>query len=675
MTKTGAPAVDARLARLCVDTIKFLSVDAVERAGSGHPGLPMGAADAAFVLWSRFLRHDPAAPDWPARDRFILSAGHGCMLLYSLLHLAGYDLPLAELQRFRQWGSRTPGHPEFGHTPGVEATTGPLGQGLGNAVGAALAARMLAARFSGSGAFEPVPQRVFVLASDGDLMEGVSAEASSLAGHLGLDNLVVLHDDNRITIEGQTDLAFSEDVLRRYESYGWHAARVDGHDHEAVAAAIHAALEVEGRPALVACRTEIARGAPTKHGSAEAHGSPLGAEEARAAKAAASWPVDAPFHVPPEVAEFFRGLAAEGRRRRLEWERGLAQWRRAQPDEGRAWDAHQQRAVPADLTERLIREAPRTAAATREHASVVLQQVAGHVPCLAGGSADLAPSTKTALKGSPSVRRGDYRGRNLHFGVREHAMGAMLNGMAYHGGFRPYGSTFLVFADYMRPSIRVACLSRLPVVYVFTHDSIFVGEDGPTHEPIEHAACLRLIPGLDVFRPADGLETAVAWGQALERTDGPTALLLSRQRLPPVAREVAGPLGDPRRGAYLVAGAERPAAVLAGTGSELHLALAAREALAAAGRRLAVVSIPCLERFARQEPAYRAALFPAGVPVATIEAGSTAPWRALTGPSGLTIGIDRFGASAPAEELASRFGLTAQAVTERVGEWLVAIRS
>jgi transketolase len=661
--------LDPHLAREAVNTIKFLSVDAVEKAKSGHPGLPMGAADVAFVLWSRFLRYDPMAPDWPDRDRFVLSAGHGCMLLYSLLYLAGYDLPLSELQSFRQWGSRTPGHPEFGHTVGVEATTGPLGQGFGNAVGMALAAKMLAARFDG-GAFQPVTHRVYALASDGDLMEGVSGEASSIAGHLRLGNLIVLYDDNHVSIEGNTDLAYSDDASERYQGYGWHTQRIDGHDHGAIDRALAAAIAETGRPSLIVCRTHIAHGAPHKQDSAEAHGAPLGAEEARATKEKAGWPVEPPFLVPDLVWSFFKARAAEGTALRTAWERRFEEWRAAEPARATEWDAIWKRTVPEDVTARLLEKAPTQAAATREHGRDVLQRAAELVPSLVGGSADLAPSTLTIIKNAPSIAAGAFAGRNLHFGVREHAMGAILNGIAYHGGFRPYGATFLVFSDYMRPPIRLAALSRLPVVYVFTHDSVFLGEDGPTHQPIEHLGALRLIPGLRVFRPADGFETALAWGMALERTDGPTAIVLTRQKVPPIVRTAVGDPAAPRRGAYLVAGGERPDAIVAATGSEVHLAMAARETLAAEGKALNVVSMPCLEIFEEQDEAYRSLLFPKGVRVATIEAARTVPWRALAGRDGLTIGIDRFGASAPAPVIAEKLGLTPAAVTARIRDWL-----
>jgi transketolase len=651
-------SIDSKLAAQAVNTIKLLAVDAVEEARSGHPGMPMGAADAAFVLWSRFLRYDPNAPDWPDRDRFILSAGHGSMLLYALLHLAGYELPLSELREFRQWGSKTPGHPEFGQTVGVEATSGPLGQGVANA------------RFNEPGGFEPVTHRIFVLASDGDLMEGVSGEASSLAGHLHLGNLVVLYDDNRISIEGSTGLAFSEDVGRRYEGFDWQVQKVDGHDHEELAREIESAISDVDRPSLICCRTRIAKGSPGKENTADSHGSPLGAEEVRATKEALGWPLEPAFHVPGEVKAFFRARAEEGAALRTAWERRFDKWQRENEEASGLWAAVWQRDYLEGITDALMADAPTGGGATRAHGGEVLQKAAALAPALVGGSADLAPSTKTIIAGSPSIAVGKYEGRNFHFGVREHAMGAIANGMLYYGAFRPYCATFLVFSDYMRPTIRLAAMSGLPAIYIFTHDSIFVGEDGPTHQPVEHAAALRLIPNLHVFRPADGLETALAWGMALERTDGPTALLLSRQKLPPIDRLPAGRITDPRRGAYLVAGEKRADAIVAATGSELHLAVAARETLAAEDIAINVVSVPCLERFREQEAAYKEELFPDGIPVATVEAGLTEPWKALAGRGGLTIGIDIFGASAPAAVLAERYGVTVDGVTERIRDWL-----
>jgi transketolase len=660
---------DARLAKTAVNTIRFLSVDAVEKARSGHPGLPMGAADVAFVLWNRFLRYDPTAPDWPDRDRFVLSAGHGCMLLYSLLHLSGYDLPMSELQAFRQWGSKTPGHPEFGHTPGVEATTGPLGQGVGNGVGMALAGKMAATRFNDA-EFQPVAHRIFVLASDGDMMEGVASEASSLAGHLGLGNLIVLYDDNGVSLDGKTSLSFSEDVPARYAGYGWHVQSVDGHDHEAIARAIDAAIADRARPSLIACRTHIGYGSPGKQDTSEAHGAPLGPEETRAAKQKLEWPLEPTFLVPDEVRDLFRARAAEGAALRTGWEQRFAQWAHDNPVKAAQWDAVWTHAVPDDLVTQLLAAAPVVAGATREHGRAVLQKAAVLVPGLAGGAADLASSTYTVVQGGGDVGPGAFDGRNIYFGVREHGMGAVVNGMAYHGAFRSYGSTFLVFSDYMRGSIRLAALSKIPVIFVFSHDSIFVGEDGPTHEPIEQTASLRLIPGLHVWRPGDGVETALAWGMALERQDGPSALILTRQKLPPIERP--GRIGerDLRRGAYLVAGDDDPTAVVAATGSELHLAMGARAALAARGVRLNVVSIPCVEIFSAQDDEYRASLFPRGVPVATIEAGRTDPWKALAGADGLTIGIDRFGASAPGPVNGEKFGFTVEAVTASIARWL-----
>jgi transketolase len=668
-----SPSPDKALAQTAINTIRFLSVDAVEKAKSGHPGLPMGMADVAFVLWSRFLRYDPTAPDWPDRDRFVLSAGHGCMLLYSLLHLAGYDLPMSELQAFRQWGSKTPGHPEFGHTVGVEATTGPLGQGISNAVGMAIAGKMGATRFNDA-EFQPVAHRIFVIASDGDMMEGISGEASSLAGHLGLGNLVVLYDDNGISLDGKTSLSFSEDVPARYAAYGWHVQRVDGYDHEETAKAIDAAIADRARPSLIACKTHIGFGAPHKQDTAEAHGSPLGPEETKAAKERLGWPLEPTFLIPDEVRDFFRARAEEGAALRTGWEQRFALWARENLVKAAQWESVWERSVPEGIVSQLLAAAPLTDAATREHGRTVLQRAADLVPALCGGAADLASSTFTVIKGGGDVGPASFEGRNLHFGVREHAMGAIVNGIAYHGAFRPYGSTFLVFSDYMRGAIRVAALSKLPVIHVFTHDSIFVGEDGPTHEPIEQVASLRLIPNLHVWRPADGVETALAWGMALERKDGPSVLVLTRQKLPAIVRAAGTGENEMRRGAYLVAGSATPDAIVAATGSELHLAVGARAALETKGIRLNVISIPCMEIFQAEGPAYRNMLFPAGVPVATVEAGRTDPWRGLAGRDGLAIGIDRYGASAPGPVNAEKFGFTVEAVTSKIAEWLAKAR-
>ena len=662
-------AMDTRLAQKAAQTLRFLSADAVEAANSGHPGLPMGAADLAFVLWTRFLRFDPRDPQWLDRDRFVLSAGHGSALLYSLLHLSGYDLSLDDLKQFRQWGSKTPGHPEFGHTPGVEATTGPLGHGISNAVGMALSAKMLAERFNGD-EFAPVSHRIFVLASDGDLMEGVSSEACSHAGHLGLGNMVVLYDDNKITIEGDTAGTFTEDVGKRYEAYGWHVQHIDGHDHEAIAAAIEAAIVDDQRPSIIVARTHIAYGAPTKQDTADAHGAPLGAEELAASKVAAGWPADSTFHVPEEVRKLFQECAGEGATLRMAWQTKLEAWLDADADRTDLWDQLWNRKPQTGVLDQLLAAAPTDVAATRAHSGKVLQEAARLVPALIGGSADLGPSNKTEIKGSSFLGRDAMDGRNIHFGVREHGMGAIMNGFLYHGAFRPFGGTFLIFSDFIRPAIRLAALSKLPAIYVFTHDSIFLGEDGPTHQAVEQTASLRLIPNLKVYRPADGYETALAWGSAIENTEGPTAIVLTRQSLPPLPRTGSGEMFDARNGGYRVVGEGRPDLVLAATGSEVALALAAQEALQSDELNVHVVSIPCLEVLDQQDPVYRTRLLPRDVPVVTLEAGRTAPWKALAGRDGLTIGIDRFGASAPAKVLAEKYGLTAEQVTEKIRAWL-----
>jgi len=662
----------AALDQLAINTIRFLAVDAVERAKSGHPGAPMGMADAAYIVWSRFLRYQPQDPAWPDRDRFVLSAGHASMLLYALLHLAGYDLPLEELERFRQLHARTPGHPEHGLTSGVETTTGPLGQGFGNGVGMALAARMMAARFNGDD-FAPVSWRVFGIVSDGDLMEGVASEAASLAGHWGLGNLVYLYDDNHITIEGDTALAFGEDVGRRFEAYGWHVERADPYDHAALTAALERAVAETARPSLVITRSHIAYGAPHKQDSREAHGEPLGPEEAAAAKQALGWPAAPPFLVPAEVRERFARRAQELKRGYDDWKAGMAGWRGRHPDRSDLWDAHVTKRVPADLFDNLLAGAPTTAAATRAHGNAVLQRAAALVPALVGGSADLEPSTKTRIAGSPSVARDAFAGRNLHFGIREHGMGSILNGMVLADGFIPYGSSFLVFSDYARPAIRLAALMRQQVLWVFTHDSVFLGEDGPTHEPIEHLTALRAIPNLLVIRPADGLETAAAWALALERRDGPTLLVLSRQTLPALARPAGFDPRELRRGATVLAESGAPGAVtLIATGSEVGLAVAAAPLLAARGVAARVVSMPAPQRFLEQESAWRDKVLPPGGRRVSIEAGATAYWWRFTGPADLRIGIDRYGESAPLAPLQQFFGFTPEAVAERIAGWAIA---
>ncbi len=655
----------AHEAKLGADTLRMLAVDGVEKAKSGHPGLPMGAADYAFALWHSYLSFNPSVPDWPNRDRFVLSAGHGSMLLYGLLHLFGYDLPLDELKRFRQWGSRTPGHPEFGVTPGVEVTTGPLGQGIANGVGLALASRMAAARFNDD-LFRPIDHLVYAIISDGDLMEGISAEATSLAGHLGLGNLTCIYDDNGITIEGETGLAWSEDVAARFGAAGWHVQKIDGHDLPQITAALDAARAETTRPSIIIARTHIAHGSPHKHDTAGAHGSPLGPEEAAATRKHLGWPDD-PFHIPAEVRALCHNRRMELQATYADWEHNFMLWRRRNPERAELWDAMWHREIPADLAERLAAAVAGVEGATRSLSGRVIQAAAAAIPALAGGSADLEPSTNTWIKESPGIAAGAFAGRNLHFGIREHAMAAVMNGMARYGCFVPFGATFLVFSDYCRPSIRLASLMGLQVVYVFTHDSIFVGEDGPTHQPVEQLSALRLIPGLRVIRPADGLETAMAWTMALRRTDGPTALILTRQKLPAIPRPENFDRELVAHGGYCVAdGGDRPAVCILASGSEVSLAVAAGGLLAGQGIASRIVSVPCLETFMAQPAEYRESLIPAGVPRVAVEAGRGALWWRLLGENGLFVGIEEFGASAPAELLAEKFGLTPQQVAEKI---------
>jgi transketolase len=662
-------SADATLDRLAVNTIRFLAVDAVEKARSGHPGMPMGMADVGYVLWTRFLRHDAQDPSWPGRDRFVLSAGHGSMLLYSLLHLSGFDLPMEELQHFRQLGSRTPGHPEFGLTPGVETTTGPLGQGLANAVGMALGSRMADARFAAAG-FSPSAYRVFAIAGDGCLMEGISHEAASLAGHLGLGNLIVIYDDNRITIDGSTELAFRDDTPKRFEAYGWHVLHADPYDHDALAAAFDRATAETARPTLVVCRSHIGYGSPKKQDTAHAHGEPLGAEEVLATKRALGWPESPTFLVPAEVRARFAARREDLARERAAWNASLARWRAADPTRAAAWDTWLAQAVPADLVEQLCATAPTTAAATRAHGGAVLQRAAAMLPGLIGGSADLEGSNKTRIQGSPSVTPTDFSGRNLHFGVREHGMAAVCNGLALAGGWIPYSASFLTFTDYARPAIRLSALMKLRTVHIYTHDSVLLGEDGPTHQAVEHLAALRLIPGLLVLRPADGIETAAAWGLALERRDGPTLLALTRQNLPALARPQGFSPSELRRGATVLRDSSaRDALTLVASGSEVAVAVDAADRLGVEGLAVRVVSMMAPQLYLAQDEAFRARVLPPGGRRVTIEAGVTDGWRAMAGERGLCIGIDRFGESAPAEVLADHFGLTGAKVAARVREW------
>ena len=663
----GATARDAALDQRCVDTIRALAMDGVERAGSGHPGMPLGMAPVAYALFACALRHSPADPGWPDRDRFVLSAGHASMLLYAVLHLTGYDLPLEELQRFRQWGSRTPGHPErdpVHPTPGVETTTGPLGQGIGNAVGMAMAERFLRERYGE----EVVDHRTFALCSDGDLMEGVSGEAGSLAGHLGLGRLVVVYDDNAISIDGPTSLAFdTEDVEGRFRAYGWHTAAVeDANDLESIKAAIVVACADDERPSFIRVRSVIGWPAPTKQGTAGAHGAPLGSDEVQATKRTLGLDPDAEFHVPMDVREHMSACRQRGVTMQGEWQQRLAAWRGRNPELAAEWDAAQAgrplRAIGPSLP--AFDGGERPALATRTAGGAVMQAFAPLVPTMVGGSADLAESTKTVFPDEPSFTR-DTAGRNVHWGVREHAMGAAVNGLALHGGIvRPYGSTFLTFSDYMRPAIRLSALMSLRVVWVFTHDSVGLGEDGPTHQPVEHLLALRAIPGLAVLRPADAAETAEAWRVALEDVAGPVCLVLSRQDLPMLDRDRLAGADGVARGGYVLADADAHLdAIVVATGSEVHLALDAREMLASEGIGVRVVSLPSCELFAAQDPAYRKEILPAGIPAIAVEAALTLGWERW---ADTAVGIDRFGASAPGEETLARLGMTPERVADAV---------
>ncbi|MBI5625022.1 MAG: transketolase [Elusimicrobia bacterium] len=643
--------------QLCVDAIRFMAVDAVEKAKSGHPGMPLGAAPMAFVLWDRFLRHDPADPGWPDRDRFVLSAGHASAMLYALLNLHGYDLPLSELQRFRQWGSKTPGHPEHGDTPGVEATTGPLGQGFAMAVGMALAERSLAAGFNRPG-FQVVGHRTFVLCSDGDMMEGVCSEAASLAGRLGLAGLVCLYDSNRVSLEGPTDLSFNEDVARRFEAYRWRVERVaDGNDLEAVAAALASANREAGRPTLIVVSTHIGFGSP-KQDSFESHGEPLGPEGVKSAKTKLGWPLEPAFHVPEEARRRFADAARRGADISRRWRALFKEYAARHPDLA----ARFERAMKAELPEGWAAGVPSFSAeqgplATRDASGKVLNALACVVPELMGGSADLSPSTKTRLAGAGDVTEAATEGRNIHFGVREHAMAAAVNGMALHGGVRPFGATFLVFSDYMRPAIRLSALMRCRSLFVFTHDSVGLGEDGPTHQPVEHLMSLRAVPGLTVLRPADANETAAAWRVALLRR-GPVALVLTRQKLP-VLDPARYPIADGvPAGAYVLAEPEggKPDVALLASGSEVSLVLAAAGVLAGRGVAARVVSMPSWELFREQSAAYREQVLSPGIPRLAVEAGVSLGWSEFVGDTGRVIGLDRFGASAPGEAALERLG-------------------
>ena len=677
MFADGAPPKttpsDARLDQLSINTLRCLAMDAVEKANSGHPGMPMGAAPMAYVLWTRFLKYHPCKPGWPNRDRFILSAGHGCVLLYSLLHLTGYDMTLDDIQQFRQWGSKTPGHPEHSLASGIETTTGPLGQGFSTGVGMAIAQKYLAAYFNRPG-HAVVDYKICGIVSDGDLMEGVASETASLAGHLGLDNIIYLYDDNHISIEGPTDLAFTEDTRRRFEAYGWFVQEIaDGNDLEAIEQALGAAQAEKGRPSLIKVRTHIAYGSPNKQDSAEAHGAPLGEEEVKQTKQNLGWPVEPKFHIPDEALAHFRKAIEQGERAEAEWQERLAAYRQAFPELAAEWDRYVRGELPAGWAAKIPTFQPSDGPmATRQASGKVLNAVAPVLPLLLGGSADLAPSNNTYLKGLGDFSQGNYGGRNFHFGVREHGMAAILNGMAL-SGLLPYGGTFMVFSDYARPAIRLAALMEAHSIFVFTHDSIFLGEDGPTHQPVEHLPALRAIPNLSVIRPADANETAVAWRVALERRDGPVALALTRQGVPVIDRSRYAAAEGLTRGGYVLADApgKAPEVVLIASGSEVPVALEAYEKLTAEGIAARVVSLPSWDLFEKQPQGYKDEVLPPGVTARlAIEAAVPLGWERYVGLKGAVIGMTRFGASAPYKVLAEKFGFTAANVVRRAKELL-----
>jgi transketolase len=658
---------DSILDQLCVNTLRFLAIDMVQQARSGHPGAPMGAAPMAYVLWDRFLKHNPADPDWPDRDRFVLSAGHASAMLYSLLHMTGYDLPMDELKRFRQWGSKTPGHPEYGVTPGVEVTTGPLGQGFGNAVGMALAERWLATKFNRPG-HEIIDHYTYSIVSDGDLMEGVAAEAASLAGTLGLGKIIFFYDDNGISIEGDTDIAFLEDVPRRFEAYGWQVlGPMDGQDLDAVTAAIAEAKAEPSKPSMIVCRTVIGHGSPNKAGTAGVHGAPLGEEEVALTREQLEWPYPESFSIPGEAWEHLTKAGERGRQRQEEWQAALARYHESYPEEAQQLETALSGGLAAgwsDGIHALFDDGK--AVSTREASGRVMNVISRTVPNLLGGSADLAPSTLTILDDEGHIGPGNFDGRNLHFGVREHGMGAVSNGIAAHGGAIPYASTFLIFSDYMRPSVRLASLMGQRVIYVYTHDSIGLGEDGPTHQPIEHLMSLREMPGLTVLRPADATETAMAWQAALEKEDGPTAMALSRQNLPVLDRQTLGPADGVRKGAYVLwESGDSPQVIIIATGSEVHIALEAGRTLADEGIDSRVVSMPSWELFEAQPQEYRDQVLPPGNRARlSVEAGATNGWARYVGLDGASVGMSTYGASAPGGVVLEQFGFTAARVAD-----------
>jgi len=662
---------DPILENKCVNTIRMLAVDSVQKANSGHPGMAMGMADCAFVLWSQFMSYNPDDPHWLNRDRFILSAGHGSILLYSMLYLCRYAVTKIDLQNFRQWGSKTPGHPEYGCLPGIETTTGPLGQGFANGVGMALAAKIMGEKFN-TDDFSPINHKIFDFVSDGDLMEGISSEAASLAGHLGLGNLIYIYDNNHITIEGSTSLTFSEDIPARFSACGWQVLSIDGHDHNQIQDALTKCIKETNRPSLIAAETHIGFGSPNKQDSANAHGSPLGEDEVGLTKEKLGWPVEPKFYVPNEVENFFKQRVEKLKYVYKDWQQKFSLWKKDHPQLSNLFREMVEKKLPVNLEEKLYTGLNKDKMATRNSSGMIINRLSHYIPWLMGGSADLAPSTKTFIQNSPSIIKGDYKGRNIHFGIREHGMGGVLNGMAQYKGIVPFGSTFLVFSDYMRPSIRLAALMKLQVIYVFTHDSIFVGEDGPTHQPVEHLASLRSIPGLNVFRPADELETAAAWIFALETGNAPTALCLTRQAVPQLKREKNFNPAEIKKGGYIISkeqGSQNDLQLIA-SGSEVNLALEAKKLLLREGRKIRIISMPSLDVFFSQSITIRNNIVDKKTPVVVIEAGVSQGWYGITRAPMLFIGMERMGASAPMEVLTDKFGFTSTQVVDKILKWL-----
>lgn len=669
--KKPNPAEDNAFAS--INTIRALSIDAIEKASSGHPGAPLGMAPAAYVLWHNFMEHNPKNPLWPDRDRFVLSAGHASMMLYALLYLTGYDLSLDDIKEFRQLGSRTPGHPEAGHTPGVEITTGPLGQGIASAVGLAMAERHMAAVFNKPD-HEIVDHFTYVMCGDGDLMEGISQEAASLAGHLGLGKLICLYDDNQISIEGSTDITFTEDVSQRFSACGWQVLEVpDGNDIVQIQKAVTEARNEPQKPSMIVIRTQIAYGSPNKQGSADSHGAPLGEEEVRLTKQFLGCPADVLFCVPDNALAHMRQVIEKGEKSESDWNQAFAAYKKQYPELAEDFARRIERRLPgqwdADIP---FFDSGKAAVATRKASGQVLNAIANRMPELMGGSADLAPSNKTLIDGSGDFQKSSYDGRNIRFGVREHVMGAILNGMWLHGGIRPFGGTFLVFSDYMRPAIRLAALMKLPVIYVFTHDSLAVGEDGPTHQPVEHLAALRAIPGLHVIRPADANETAEAWKMAVSATDHPTALILSRQGLEVFDRNKFAPVGGVAKGAYVISDTQtKPDMLILATGSEVSLAVEAQKILEHKGKKARVVSMPCWEQFEKMPRQYKEEILPADIPVRlAVEAGVDQGWHKYTGTRGSVMGVNEFGASGKGAMVLAEYGFRPENVAQQALELL-----